>query len=177
MLLFSSSFLKLHFKTVCDVSRFRAFKSRGGLKDKKQVAAPPVYHRFSEPTNIRLIHMAPGVPHEPMALFMFKALPNDAYQALYYAWGDPRVTLPITLNDCPFKITANLHSFLRQLRHRAQPAGPFWADAICVNQKDHEDKSVQVAMMDKIYSSASKAIVWLAEDEDDPILHLSSSTR
>lgn len=146
---------------------FRTFKSRGGSKDEKQVAVPPVYHGLSEPSNIRLIHIAPGAQHEPIALFMFEASPNDAYQALSYVWGDPRVTLPITLNDRPFKITANLHTFLRRLRHPTQPTGPFWADAICINQKDNEEKSIQVTMMDKIYSSASRAIVWLGEEEED----------
>lgn len=36
-----------------------------------------------------------------------------------------------------------------------------WADAICINQKDMNEKSVQVSMMDRIYTKASYVLAWL----------------
>jgi Heterokaryon incompatibility protein (HET)/Ankyrin repeats (many copies) len=41
-----------------------------------------------------------------------------------------------------------------------------WADAICINQNDVDDKSVQVAMMDRIYSSATYVIAWLGPPDE-----------
>ncbi|KAL3959392.1 hypothetical protein ACCO45_007554 [Purpureocillium lilacinum] len=36
-----------------------------------------------------------------------------------------------------------------------------WADAICINQDDVQEKSAQVTMMDRIYSDASYVVAWL----------------
>ncbi|KAM7215381.1 Heterokaryon incompatibility protein (HET) domain containing protein [Rhypophila decipiens] len=39
-----------------------------------------------------------------------------------------------------------------------------WADAICINQRDTDEVNQQVNMMDRIYSQASKVVVWLGAD-------------
>jgi len=36
-----------------------------------------------------------------------------------------------------------------------------WVDAICINQDDLEERSLQVAQMGQIYASAGKVVVWL----------------
>ncbi|ODA81712.1 hypothetical protein RJ55_00215 [Drechmeria coniospora] len=36
-----------------------------------------------------------------------------------------------------------------------------WADAICINQADVEEKGAQVTMMDRIYSNAAYVVAWL----------------
>lgn len=41
-----------------------------------------------------------------------------------------------------------------------------WIDAICINQEDNDEKSVQVAMMDRIYRQARSVYVWLGEHDD-----------
>ncbi|KAH7324228.1 heterokaryon incompatibility protein-domain-containing protein [Stachybotrys elegans] len=43
------------------------------------------------------------------------------------------------------------------------PARPFrvWADALCINQADHAEKMRQVAMMGRIYASASHTVIHL----------------
>jgi Heterokaryon incompatibility protein (HET) len=43
----------------------------------------------------------------------------------------------------------------------------FWIDALCINQASIEEKNHQVAMMRKIYSSASFVLVWLGPEADD----------
>lgn len=42
-----------------------------------------------------------------------------------------------------------------------------WADAICINQDDNDEKSRQVRLMAQIYSKATYALVWLGEEADD----------
>ncbi|KAJ3476925.1 hypothetical protein NLG97_g8980 [Lecanicillium saksenae] len=36
-----------------------------------------------------------------------------------------------------------------------------WADAVCINQEDMDEKSTQVGMMDRIYSNAVYVLAWL----------------
>ena len=42
-----------------------------------------------------------------------------------------------------------------------RPRTFIWADAICINQNDTEEKSTQVTMMDRIYSAATYVVAWL----------------
>jgi hypothetical protein len=41
-----------------------------------------------------------------------------------------------------------------------------WADAICINQNDINEKSAQVTMMDRIYSSATYVTAWLGPPDE-----------
>jgi hypothetical protein len=43
----------------------------------------------------------------------------------------------------------------------------FWTDAICINQADDKEKSVQVKGMGETYSNASCVLVWLGAAEND----------
>jgi hypothetical protein len=54
------------------------------------------------------------------------------YEALSYVWGDPRKDHFITLDNCSFGVTANLHAALSQLRNRYIER-VIWIDAICIN--------------------------------------------
>ncbi|KAL7623788.1 hypothetical protein AAE478_005341 [Parahypoxylon ruwenzoriense] len=41
-----------------------------------------------------------------------------------------------------------------------------WADAICINQSDLDEKSAQVTMMDCIYSAATYVVAWLGPPDE-----------
>jgi hypothetical protein len=47
------------------------------------------------------------------------------------------------------------------------PCRTFWIDALCINQKDEEEKSSQVLQMHLIYKHASEVIVWLDVPDQD----------
>jgi hypothetical protein len=42
-----------------------------------------------------------------------------------------------------------------------------WADAICINQEDDDEKSFQVAMMGQVYAAAAHTIIFLSTPVDD----------
>jgi hypothetical protein len=42
-----------------------------------------------------------------------------------------------------------------------------WIDAVCINQGDNEEKLHQIQTMARIYSVASRVLVWLGEAADD----------
>lgn len=87
------------------------------------------------------------------------------YEALSYVWGSEEKPRRICVDGDDLYITENLHTALLRLRD-----GSFerivWADGICINQDDNEERSLQVQYMMNIYSRASQVIVWLEETID-----------
>jgi hypothetical protein len=57
---------------------------------------------------------------------------------------------------------------LRQLRSRAAQSGEplvLWTDAVCINQLDVDERSQQVAMMQRVFESAASVLIWLGEGD------------
>ncbi|KAF2653328.1 HET-domain-containing protein [Lophiostoma macrostomum CBS 122681] len=87
--------------------------------------------------------------------------PIDKYEALSYVWGDPNIVTPIHVGSRVFQATVNLEQALRALRSEDRPR-ILWVDAVCINQGDVEEKSIQIQAMGKIYSLAHRVIVWIS---------------
>jgi hypothetical protein len=93
---------------------------------------------------------------------------KDKYDAISYSWGmddGSGDAFLLTLDDKPFYITQNLWDGLRRIRRCKEPVR-IWIDAVCINQNDDAEKSVQVLMMADIYAGAENVHVWLGEGED-----------
>lgn len=88
------------------------------------------------------------------------------YECLSYVWGDPDRTVPISINGRRFQVTENLHAALWHLRD-CSIERVIWIDAICINQADNTEKEHQIQSMAKIYSQASRVVVWLGEAADN----------
>ena len=73
--------------------------------------------------------------------------------------------MPLVVDGRTISIKRNLWTFLRNLRH-AQIQHTVWADAVCINQSDLQEKSHQVNMMDRIFRSARTVRAWLGEERD-----------
>jgi hypothetical protein len=70
------------------------------------------------------------------------------------------------LNGIKFAISSNVQAAFQKLR--SQTATVYlWVDAICINQSDDEEKSVQVATMLKIFQKAEKVHAWLGPQSQD----------
>jgi hypothetical protein len=85
------------------------------------------------------------------------------YDALSYVWGPQTGTFPIVCNGQTLHVHHNLYTALPYLARRYMKgrSRPIWIDAICINQKDEEEKFVQIGMMNKVYQSAEMVWVWL----------------
>ncbi len=94
----------------------------------------------------------------------------DSYTALSYAWGDPSVPggADVLVAGGALPVTANLAAALRQLRGTEfSPARSlWWIDALCINQADVAERNAQVALMRRIYASATRVQVWLGGEAD-----------
>ncbi|KAF2433571.1 HET-domain-containing protein [Tothia fuscella] len=120
----------------------------------------------SLPTNaIRVLELLPGeqddVIHSRLQTKEFKDEPT--YEGLSYAWGDASEPVKIMCSGVEMMVGRNLAGALHHIRDETE-SRYIWADAICINQNDMEERSQQVQMMDRIYRTASKVIIWLGAD-------------
>ncbi|KAG8157462.1 hypothetical protein KVR01_012846 [Diaporthe batatas] len=131
---------------------------------------------LTAPDSIRVIRLHPGSPGDKLqcTLAAVKLEENPTYEALSYCWGRRASnnhiechssSSPAATNDglapaAALAITDTLHDALVYLRH-TKDERVLWVDQICINQKDNEERSAQVKLMQKIYSSTRCAIVWL----------------
>ena len=109
---------------------------------------------------------------------------ETAFQCLSYAWGNPTFAhsksaeevahayeheYDISVNGAAFPVKKNLHDALKMLRTREagrHRARLYWIDAICIDQGNLREKGEQVAMMDKIYSTAEETIAWAGPQDE-----------
>lgn len=113
---------------------------------------------------IRLIRLLPGDWTNPVQCTLFNASLADAkYHALSYVWGSQRVTRPIHVNGQVCKATVSLESALRHLRERYTDGLVLWVDALCINQRDIDERAKQVQLMGHIYQSCQEVIVYLGD--------------
>jgi len=82
------------------------------------------------------------------------------YHALSYVWGSPDKTWPVAINEGSMRVTQSLGTALRRF-HADETVQWLWADALCINQADDEEKSAQVQKMRRIYHQARRVLSWL----------------
>lgn len=84
------------------------------------------------------------------------------YTALSYSWGRPELSAPIVCNDFQIGIPPPVASALREIRYKDQPRW-LWCDAVCIHQRDLEEKAAQVKQMLLIFSKAERVVAWLGD--------------
>jgi hypothetical protein len=82
------------------------------------------------------------------------------YEALSYVWGVDKDIITITIDGFEVEIGKNLECALRHLRLKTE-SWSIWVDALCINQLDPIEKSVQILRMNEVYHQASIALAWL----------------
>jgi len=95
--------------------------------------------------------------------------PEIKYNALSYTWGPPRNVKDaddscamILFNGQLFEVQPNLYDALLELQATCSET-PIWIDALCINQSNQTERSTQVSVMNQIYGSATRVIVWLGK--------------
>jgi Heterokaryon incompatibility protein (HET) len=132
---------------------------------------PPRYkHLHLDPSTdtIRVFILSPGEESTQIKGKLVHVSLEDrfAYEALSYTWGCPPDSKTILLDGEFLPATENLYSALLHLRDPKSPRN-LWIDALCINQKDDAEKSIQVQRMKSIYQQASQVIIWLGPSKDD----------
>lgn len=115
----------------------------------------------------RILKVHPGHFKDPLSCELVSTALDEAprYRALSYVWGDPGEVASITCSGFKREITVSLFEGLRRIRD-TNDVEIAWADAICINQTDNEEKSFQVNQMGDIYDKAAEVVIWLGHDVD-----------
>lgn len=137
----------------------------------------------SKRRQIRLLHLLPPLPQKTSILsrcweyvrgpsktldtdvircvFSVVALDDQPqFEALSYVWGNPTSDAVVELEGRAVRVTSNLHSALKHLR-RSGEERIIWADALCIDQENNEERSHQVSLMQHIYTQASAVVIYL----------------
>jgi hypothetical protein len=131
-------------------------------KRQKSESSQYRYTPLQTSQSIRLLQLSRGERDDPIQCYLFEVRLDNRpiYEAVSYMWGDPSDKTLLNCNDETISVPRNLVEGLRMLR-RPDRLRILWADAICINQKDVEERGSQVALMARIFSEASRVLVWL----------------
>lgn len=131
------------------------------------------YVNLNPATNeIRLLRLLPGDNNVVRCDFIQPIRLDDApdYNAIFYCAGDPKHTKTICVDGLSMNVFASLADALRRLGSSiATPKESIvvWADQICINQNDFNERANQLGKMRDIYRGASRTVVWLGSTYDD----------
>ncbi|KAJ8118432.1 hypothetical protein OPT61_g574 [Boeremia exigua] len=137
------------------------------------------YLPLTKPSELRLISIRHGPFHSALTLDIFHSTlgheDSVAFDALSYVWGSPDNPQTIkaniastdgTIRAFDVSVTHNLATALHHLRHPEEER-TVWADAICINQSDYDERAQQVLMMGDIYRSARSVVAFLGPAMDN----------
>jgi len=129
------------------------------------MAAPYRYKPLSHDDETRLLHLEPGSDGDDIrfSLHPVRLSNKPSYEAISYCWGDAGENCEVYCEDELLLVTSSLYTALRRLRRR-DAVRVFWADAICINQRDIPEKNRQLRLMSRIYSQPSAVLIWLGDD-------------
>lgn len=122
--------------------------------------------------NIRLLDLDPSCAEDDELLqgtLRIASLDaNPAYEALSYTWGSDKdnPSCKILCSGITIPITKNCYDALHNLT-KTLKLQTIWIDAICINQKDNNEKSHQISLMRDIYGKAKRVLIWLGDKTDE----------
>lgn len=132
------------------------------------------YELLPGPHFMRLLNVHPSMDlRDPILCSMETVNPETcgAYTALSYSWGmnedgDTSFCRQIFIDGKVKPVTQNLYEGLCRLR-AFENGLRIWIDAICINQRDLEERSAQVSAMASRFADAAKVFVWLGEGNEE----------
>ncbi|EHK18457.1 uncharacterized protein TRIVIDRAFT_12429 [Trichoderma virens Gv29-8] len=95
------------------------------------------------------------------------------FEAISYTWSGQALDRPVYANGKEYLVTRNAEDVMRRLRPtKPERSRNLWIDAICINQKDDEEKAAQVQLMFEIYENAERVNIWLGWGSESTALTL-----
>jgi hypothetical protein len=128
-----------------------------------------LYRPLESDCHIRILRIDPGAGNEQLSGTLVHTALDDrpVYDALSYVWGKPDLCRRIIIDGLALTITANLDQALKRMRSRSGDVPTvIWADGICINQADAQERNHQVRLMRRIYSECQFGLLYLGKEED-----------
>jgi hypothetical protein len=126
-------------------------------------------YRALQDMELRLVRILPERNTRIKCEIHHASLENPPpYTAISYAWGSAGDIRKIELEGALIPISVSLYGALEALRQGAESV-MVWADALCIDQQNRDERTQQVQLMTSIYSKAESVAIWLGGDEDDSV--------
>lgn len=121
----------------------------------------------SNTSSFRILELQPGKKEAPIICNLIHARldAQPAYEAISYVWGSTERPIPIDCDGKRLYITDNLNDALVRVRLPDRPC-MVWADSVCIDQDNPDEKGHQVQLMGDIYSNASRVLICLGNDDE-----------
>jgi len=122
------------------------------------------YTPLEKSTHIRILQLEPGEREDPLRCRIEHVDVNSGadYSAISYVWGDPDKPFRMKVGKNRYiPLTASLYDVFRNLRCIKTVSKTFWADQICINQDDLDERSAQVSGMGSVYRNATEVITYI----------------
>ena len=129
------------------------------------------YQRLETRETIRLLHLHPGKNDELISCHLRHVSLNKRpeYEGLSYMWGDSNSKQTLICNNVEARVTSNLHDALHHFRELDREV-VLWANQICINQSDIEERGQQVSIMGYIYSYSQRCIAFLGNATESDMI-------
>lgn len=130
-----------------------------------ELPGPYRYTDLPPGDSIRYLTLSPGAPNTPLECTLHTSpMASADFEAMSYVWGSDARNEQILCHGSIFHITSNLHKVLHRVRLPDRPR-TLWADLICINQEDLDEKGYQVSIMGQIYRRAKRVLIVVGEDD------------
>ncbi|KAK3625335.1 hypothetical protein LTR56_020500 [Elasticomyces elasticus] len=113
---------------------------------------------------IRLLTILPGPKGSELELQLRVVCLDDVrrqYHAVSYVWGEEGNSHETLVDGKILYLRDNIWRFLKHSRDASLHTEQYWVDAICINQRDADEKASQIGWMGSIYSHARSVLMWL----------------
>jgi hypothetical protein len=117
----------------------------------------PYDERLLQSDEIRLLTVENGDGSFRLRMTLHKLQDGLEYDAISYVWGAAEASIEVSCNGTDLAVTPTIFEMLCHL----DSGRSYWIDAICINQHDTEEKTVQVPLMHRIYSRAAFVVIWM----------------
>lgn len=127
-------------------------------------------YRSLNPHQIRLLRLEESDNLE-LSIEVVDLDSNPQYVALSYAWEGQIPRHTITCGRSSYILVTDSVLSMLKFWHATRDehgAPPIWIDAVCINQSDTGEKSIQVQLMSRIYSQARQ--VWISLGDGNELL-------
>ncbi|KAJ3570176.1 hypothetical protein NPX13_g5817 [Xylaria arbuscula] len=171
-----------------NIRQFTCQCSKPGSPEQKCVSddSDQLYKTLSHEDAFRIIEVLPGSSNDPVVCRLHVALLSEAvlsYTALSYTWKlddsehigthvrafkrDTLKNVTISCNGSKVSIGKNLYQAIKRIR-QPSTSQMLWADALCINQNDVQERTQQVQKMSLIFKNAFRLVVWLGGNDRSP---------
>jgi hypothetical protein len=90
-------------------------------------------------------------------LLHFELDTDPPYSAPPYTWGRQAASIPLAVGENRLLVTSAVEEFLT-CEGSKFTSKFFWIDAICIDQKNDDEKAAQIPLMTEIYQSAISSL-------------------